>query len=387
VSLSFSQGGPQLGGSSPVDIVLQSDDLAALTATASEVRDMLDERFPEVTEPALDVGAPTPELVVDVNHHRAADLGVSPDAVVNEVRSAFAGTTATQYSRSGNEWDIVVELPEEQRSGIPDIESLFVRSSAGEVVPITNVASISLGETPTEINREEQIRTIHVTGGLRPGEVISEVQPRVVSAIEERVDVPENVSVRFSGELSQIQETTGQIGLVFALAVFLVFAIMASQFESFRMPFIIFFTIPLMVIGVILIHMILGKSVSMFSLIGLVVLAGIVVNNAIVLVDYTNLLRARGRGLFEAALAAGRTRMRPILMTTFTTIFGMAPLAFFPGEGAQLTQPVGVAVVGGLAASALMTLFVVPVLYTLLASKRGVRKMDVTAEIEEGERT
>jgi HAE1 family hydrophobic/amphiphilic exporter-1 len=125
----------------------------------------------------------------------------------------------------------------------------------------------------------------------------------------------------------------------------------------------------------------------MFSLIGLVVLAGIVVNNAIVLVDYTNLLRARGRGLFEAALAAGRTRMRPILMTTFTTIFGMAPLAFFPGEGAQLTQPVGVAVVGGLAASALMTLFVVPVLYTLLASKRGVRKMDVTAEIEEGERT
>jgi HAE1 family hydrophobic/amphiphilic exporter-1 len=152
---------------------------------------------------------------------------------------------------------------------------------------------------------------------------------------------------------------------------------MASQFESFRMPFIIFFTIPLMLIGAILIHFLLGKEVSMFSLIGLVVLAGIVVNNAIVLVDYTNLMRARGRELFDAALTAARIRFRPVLMTTFTTIFGMAPLAFFPGEGAQLTQPVAVTVVGGMASSAVTTLLVLPVLYTLISGRGEVRKRDV----------
>jgi HAE1 family hydrophobic/amphiphilic exporter-1 len=237
---------------------------------------------------------------------------------------------------------------------------------------------VSLDQTPTEINREGQTRTIHVTGGLQAGREASEVQPRVSAAIDERIDVPSGVSVEFSGELAEIRETSGQLGLVFLLAVFLVFAIMASQFESFRMPFIVFFTIPFMLIGAILIHFILGQQVSMFSLIGLIVLAGIVVNNAIVLVDYTNLLRARGRELAEAAHAAGRTRFRPVLMTTFTTILGMSPLAFFPGEGAQLTQPVAVTIVGGLAIAAIITLFVVPVLYTVLSGKGPVGKQEVT---------
>lgn len=382
VSLSFGGGGQGLGAGEPVDIVVQSDDLDALNRVASDVRELIERSFPMVTEPSLDIGDPSPQLVVSVDHHRAADLGVQPSAVVREVRNAFAGTTAAQYSRAGEEWDVVVRLSEEQRSDISDIESLFVVSSRGTPVPVANVAEVSFSETPTEIQREEQIRTIHVTGGLAPGNIASEIQPQVVTAIEENIDVPEHVSVEFSGELSSIQETTGQIGLVFLLALFLVFAIMASQFESFRMPFIIFFTIPLMLVGVVLIHLIMDQPVSMFSLIGLVVLAGIVVNNAIVLVDYTNLLRARGRELFDAAIASARTRLRPILMTTFTTILGMAPLAFFPGEGAELTQPVGITVVGGLASSAIMTLFVVPVLYTMFASKKGVRKSDAVAELE-----
>jgi HAE1 family hydrophobic/amphiphilic exporter-1 len=382
VSLGFTGSNQGLGGGEPVDIVVQSDDLDALSRVASDVRDLLERSFPEVTEPSLDIGEPSPELLVTVDHSRAADLGVQPSAVVNEVKNAFAGTTATRYSRGGEEWDVVVRLPASQRSGIPDIESLFVVSSGGNTIPIANVADVSLSETPTEIQREEQIRTIHVTGGIAPGEIVSEIQPEIVGAIDEQIRVPEQVSVEFSGEVSSIQETTGQIGLVFALAVFLVFAIMASQFESFRMPFIIFFTIPLMVIGVILIHVIMGQPVSMFSLIGLVVLAGIVVNNAIVLVDYTNLLRARGLGLFEATVSSARTRLRPILMTTFTTILGMSPLAFFPGDGADLTQPVGITVVGGLASSTVMTLFVVPVLYSMLASKKGVRKNDAAAELE-----
>jgi HAE1 family hydrophobic/amphiphilic exporter-1 len=373
VTLSFVQAGPQLGAAAPIDIVVQSDDLEAVNSVASKVLNMLRESFPVVTEPSLDVGDPAPQLTVDINRDRAADLGVSPAAAVREVRAAFSGTTPASYSREGTEWDIVVELAEDQQSEVRDLESLFVLSSGGRPVPLSNIATLSLDQTPTEINREQQTRTVHVTGGLAPGNVASEVQPRIVSAIEEEIDVPRDVSVEFSGELSEIRETSGQIGQVFLLAVFLVFAIMASQFESFRMPFIVFFTIPLMLIGAILIHYILGQQVSMFSLIGLVVLAGIVVNNAIVLVDYTNRLRSRGKSIHDAALAGGRTRFRPILMTTFTTIFGMTPLAFFPGEGAQLTQPVAVTVVGGMASSAVTTLLVVPVLYTLLTTKGAVR--------------
>jgi HAE1 family hydrophobic/amphiphilic exporter-1 len=382
VTLSFVQAGPQLGAADPVDIVVQSDDLEAVNTVARDVLAMLREDFPDVTEPALDVGDPSPELMVEVDQDRAADLGVSPAAAVSEVRAAFSGTTPTQYSRDGSEWDIVVQLAEGRRSDIRDIDSLFVTSRSGEAVPLSNFATVSLDQTPTEIRREEQVRTVHVTGGLAPGRVASEVQPRIVSAIEQNIDVPPTVTVDFSGELAEIRETSGQIGIVFLLAVFLVFAIMASQFESFRMPFIIFFTIPLMLIGAILIHWILGQQVSMFSLIGLIVLAGIVVNNAIVLVDYTNLLRARGRERFDAALVAGRIRFRPVLMTTFTTILGMSPLAFFPGEGAELTQPVAVTVVGGLAISALSTLFVVPVLYTLLSRRDTVGKTEVVAQGE-----
>jgi HAE1 family hydrophobic/amphiphilic exporter-1 len=380
VTLSFAEGGPQLGAADPIDIVVQSEDLDAVTATSEEVLTLLREEFPEVTEPGLDVGEPSPQFRLLVNRDRAADLGVSPAGVVRELRAAFAGTDAATYTLDGSDWDVVVRLPEDERSTPQDIASLSVMSREGAPVSLSNLVSRSLDQTPTEINREDQIRTIHVTGGLLPGAVASEVQPRIEAALAQQLQPPADVSVSFAGELTEIQETSRQIGLVFLLAVFLVFAIMASQFESFRMPFIIFFTIPLMLIGAILIHYILGQEVSMFSLMGLVVLAGIVVNNAIVLVDYTNLQRARGKGVFEAALTAGRVRFRPILMTTFTTIFGMSPLAFFPGEGAELTQPVAVSVVGGLATSAITTLLVVPALYTLIAGKGEVRKRDVTAE-------
>ncbi len=197
--------------------------------------------------------------------------------------------------------------------------------------------------------------------------------------IQDALSIPGDINVQFYGELSEIADAGRQLGLVLVVAILLVFGIMASQFESFRMPFIIFFTIPLMLIGAVAIYVIIGEPLSMFSLVGLVALAGIVVNNGIVLVDYTNQLRTRGYGLYEAAMEAGKTRFRPIFMTTLTTILGMVPLAFFPGDGGQLTQPVGMTIVGGLTSSALLTLFVVPVLYTFFAPRGGVRKQDILA--------
>jgi HAE1 family hydrophobic/amphiphilic exporter-1 len=179
----------------------------------------------------------------------------------------------------------------------------------------------------------------------------------------------EGVTVRFLGEAQEIQSYFWQYIFIIATAVFLVFGVMASQFESFVDPLIIFFTIPLLFIGVIWIYKLSGQAMSMFSAVGIVALVGVVVNNGIVLVDYTNTLRARGLKVRDACLEAGRCRLRPILMTSLTTILGMAPIAFFPGAGADTIQPIGKTFVGGLTVSTLMTLFVIPVMYSILNSR------------------
>ncbi len=365
----------QLSGGDPIDIMVQSDDLAALASVAVEIRDLLEQEFPEVTEPVTDLGAAAPEVLIRVDPRRAADLGITASQVTGEIRAAADGLTATRYTRSGREWDVRVALMESQRRDIADLESILV-SGGGSTVTVGDVSSITLSQSPAVIQREEEIRTVHITGGLVGGAIVSEVQPRIQQAIADNLDIPAAVSVTFSGEMSEFSRTAGQVGMVFLVAILLVFGIMASQFESFRMPFIIFFTIPLMLIGSVGIYVLMGQPISIFALLGLVVLAGIVVNNGIVLVDYTNLLRARGRDLRDAVIEAGRTRFKPILMTTLTTILGMVPLAFFPGEGGQLTQPVGITVVGGLTSSAVLTLVVVPVLYTIFSPKGDVRKRD-----------
>lgn len=360
-----------LAGGDPIDIGVQSEDLTAVTALASEIRDLLEVDFPEVTEPSTDVGAATPELLIRVDSVRAAEKGVSVAQVTKEIRSAVDGVTATRYTEGGREWDVRVRLEAAEQLELADLEMISVRNGQGNSVSVGEIASITLSQSPTVIHREGEIRTVHVTGGLVPGAIVSEVQPRVEQAIFEQIEVPDHVDVVFSGEMSEIAGIAGQVGVVFLVAILLVFGIMASQFESFRMPLIIFFTVPLMLIGAVGIYAVMGEAISVFALLGLVVLAGIVVNNGIVLVDYTNQLRSKGLDVWEASMESARRRFKPILMTSLTTILGMVPLAFFPGEGGQLTQPVGITVVGGLSSSALLTLFVVPVLYTMLAKKGG----------------
>jgi HAE1 family hydrophobic/amphiphilic exporter-1 len=181
------------------------------------------------------------------------------------------------------------------------------------------------------------------------------------------------VTVRYLGEAQEIQSYLWRFILIIATAVFLVFGVMASQFESFVDPLIIFFSIPLLFIGVIWIYRFSGMAMSMFSAVGIVALVGVVVNNGIVLVDYTNTLRSRGLKVREACLLAGRNRLRPILMTSLTTILGMAPIAFFPGAGADTIQPIGMTFVGGLTVSSLMTLFVTPVMYMTLHGRKSGR--------------
>jgi multidrug efflux pump subunit AcrB len=205
------------------------------------------------------------------------------------------------------------------------------------------------------------------------------MQTRLEDTVKEYLIPNEDVTVRYLGEAQEINTYFWRYVFIIATAVFLVFGVMASQFESFVDPLIIFFSIPLLFIGVIWIYKLTGQTLSMFSVVGIIALVGVVVNNGIVLVDFTNTLRARGMKVREACLEAGRNRLRPILMTSLTTILGMTPIAFFPGAGADTIQPIGMTFVGGLTISSLMTLFVTPVMYSLLNSrhdKKVARKVE-----------
>lgn len=381
ISYSDSQGAA-LSGSDPIDVSVISDDLDAAGETAYAIQRLMLDRFPQITEPTLSVSDALPELEVVIDRERAYAFGLSVSDIAGEIRANVQGATATQYRSGGDEIDVFVALREEDRSDIPDLERIFLRSSAGGLVPIANFASLRRRTGPVTIERENEQRIIHVTGGLSPGNVPAAVQAELEAAITDSLVIPDDVQLSFTGEQAEIAETASVFMIVLLIAVLLVFAVMASQFESFRSPFIIVFTIPLMLIGAIGIYFLMGQPFSMFSFMGMIMLAGLVVNNGIVLVDYTNLLRVRGMDVLEACIEAGRRRLRPVLMTTFTTILGMTPLAFFPGEAAVATQPVALTIVGGLFSSTLMTLFVVPVLYSLIAGKSRVRKVDPSAQLK-----
>jgi HAE1 family hydrophobic/amphiphilic exporter-1 len=312
--------------------------------------------------------------VIEIDRDRASNFGLSIAAIATEIRTAMDGYDATTMSRGDRLLNVQVRLKEDDRRGLPNLDSVFVMSRNGTRVSLSNVAKIVEGRAPSSIRREKQERVIRITGGLEQGIAATEFQRRLIDTVNSNLVPREGVTVRFLGEASEIQSYTQRYILIIATAVFLVFGVMASQFESFVDPLIIFFTIPLLSIGVIWIYKFTGQAMSMFSVVGIVALVGVVVNNSIVLVDYTNTLRARGMKVREACMEAGRNRLRPILMTSLTTILGMAPIAFFPGAGADTIQPIGKTFVGGLTVSTFMTLFVTPIMYSILNSRHDKAK-------------
>jgi HAE1 family hydrophobic/amphiphilic exporter-1 len=258
-------------------------------------------------------------------------------------------------------------------------------SRNGTRISLSNVAKITEGRAPSSIRREKQERVIRVTGGLIPEIAATEYQRRLEDTINQYLVPREGVTVRYLGEAQEIQSYTKRYLFIFFIAIFLIFGIMASQFESFVDPIIIFFTIPTLFIGVIWIYKFSGEAMTMFSVVGIVALIGVVVNAGIVLVDYTNTLRARGLKLYDACVEAGKRRLRPILMTSFTTILSMTPIAFFPGAGAESIQPIGKTFVGGLMVSTFMTLFFIPVMYSGIHTIIGYIKLlieDITGKNE-----
>jgi HAE1 family hydrophobic/amphiphilic exporter-1 len=366
--------GRNMGSTSAVEIAISSRNYNAIQDTAQEILQIISRYLPEVENPVINIDEGAPQLTVEIDRERAAALGISLSSIASEIRTAMDGTTATTMSRGDRLVNVNVMLRESDRAGLPNLDAVFVLSRSGQRVSLSNVAKIAESRAPSSIRREKQERVLRITGDLPPGIAATDMQRRLEDTVREYLVPNEDVTVRYLGEAQQINTYFWRYVFIIAVAVFLVFGVMASQFESFVDPLIIFFSIPLLFIGVVWIYKLSGQAMSMFSVVGIVALVGVVVNNGIVLVDYTNTLRARGMKVREACLEAGRNRLRPILMTSLTTILGMAPIAFFPGAGADTIQPIGKTFVGGLTVSTLMTLFVTPVMYSLLNSRRDKKQ-------------
>jgi HAE1 family hydrophobic/amphiphilic exporter-1 len=375
-TMSFSSGqmSMRIGSVSPIDIVIKTQDLTKGKAIADKIAQILRDQVPEAKEPSIDLkdGLPQIELVFD--RERMYSLGLNVYTVGNELKAAVDGVTATKFRTSGNEYDVVLILPKSDRSELPALDKIFVMSPAGQKIPLASFAQYKKTTGPITIRRENQGRVIHVTAGTNLGVALNKVESKIRDLIAQQIPAEDDVVIEYAGDYQQLMDYVGKFALIMLVAVFLVFGVMASQFESFRDPFIIIFTIPLSVIGIVAIYALTGEVFNILTAVGLLVLVGVIVNNGIVLVDYTNLLRKRGLSLHDACVEAAGNRLRPILMTTLTTVLGLVPMAFFPGEGSELVAPIGKTVLGGLSFGTLMTLFLMPVIYAIFNKRADERK-------------
>lgn len=372
---SFSQVSMGLGNLNPVDVAVKSDNLELAVATAEKIRDLIDANLKGVTEVRTDFSKGLPELRITIDRERAYAYNLTMQTIASEISNSVNGITATQLKENGTDTDVVVMLDKDDRSSELDLKRIFIRNALGEKISLDNLATIERSTGPVSINRENEMRTVHVVGGLAPNYAASQAESDIKSLLEKELPLSDEVFIEYGGDFADMTAMFSQVGLILILAVVLVFGVMASLFESFKNPFIVLLSMPLMMVGVVGIYLITGETFSLISAIGIVILAGIVVNNGIVLIEYINLLRKRGLPIRRACIEAGGNRLKPILMTSLTTIFGMIPLAFFGGQGAEQIQPIGQTIIGGMAISTLMTIFFTPVLYMLF--NKDKQKKDV----------
>jgi HAE1 family hydrophobic/amphiphilic exporter-1 len=366
--------GMNIGGATPIDIMIKTEDLTKAKDVAEQVKALL-ATIPEITEPQVDLKDGLPQVEIKMDRDKMYALGLNIAQVGQEVRANLDGVTASRYRDGGSEYDIMVLLAEGDHNQLPDLDKVFVNNQLGQRIPLASFARYERGTGPITISRENQTRVVHVTAGTVSGTPLNEVAQKAQDLIAMEIPADEEVLIEFSGDYEDLQKYGMRFVVILLVSVFLVFGVMASQFESFVDPFIILFTIPLSMIGVILIYVSTGEMFNILTAVGLVMLAGIIVNNGIVLVDYTNLMRKRGMSITDACIEAGRNRLRPILMTTLTTVLGLTPMAFFPGEGSELVRPIGKAVVGGLSLGSLLTLLLIPAVYAIV-NRIGEKRME-----------
>jgi HAE1 family hydrophobic/amphiphilic exporter-1 len=390
VEFTFGGGGMNMMGGSAVDISLRTHDLVKGKALAERIATLLKENLSDVlTEPEVDLTDGLPQIELIIDREKMYALGLNTYMVGNEIKAAVDGITATRFKSGGKDYDVVLILAEADRSTRPALDQIFINSQMAGRVPLSSFVQYEEGTGPLSIRRENQGRIIHVTAGAKPGVQLNVLHSRVENLIRAEIPVEDDVAIEFGGGNAEMVKMFGNFVLIMVIAVFLSFGIMASLFESFRNPFIIIFTIPLSVVGIVAIYLITGTIFNVMTAVGLLVLIGVITNNGIVLVDYINLLRNRGRSLHEACVEAAGNRLRPILMNTLTTVVCLVPMGFFGGEGSEMVAPIGKTVLGGLTFGTAMTLFLMPTLYAIINGRSDARKAKAQARrdrIAEGEK-
>ena len=346
----------------PLEIEVRGYDLDRLSRGSEQLRAALAQspRFADVRS-TMQTGNPEIQIVFD--HERAAKLGLSVRDIADEVVSKVRGDVATRYTVRDRKIDVLVRSVDPHSASIEDVRNLIVNPASARPVTLSTVADVRVASGPSEIRRADQERVAVVSANLTHGDLgaaVSEVQG-ILSA----TPLPVGITAEISGQNTEMQESFKSMRFALVLAVFLVYLVMAAQFESLIHPFVIMFTVPLAAIGAILALYVTGTTLNVVAFIGMIVLAGIVVKNAIVLIDLVNQLRAQGMERTAAIIEGGRLRLRPIILTAMTAIIGVVPMALGIGEGAEVRQPMAITIIGGLAVSTLLTLVVIPVVYTI----------------------
>ena len=365
-----------LSFSSPLQVEIAGYDLEELALVSQAVVSRMadDDRFTDIRT-TVENGNPEIQIVFD--QERAAKLGLAVRDIADRVVASVRGEVATRYSWRDRKIDVLVRSVDTRQSSIDEIRGLIVNPESARPVTLEAVATVDIARGPAEIRRVAQERVAIITANVAYGDLGAAAA--TAGGILDRIPMPPGITAAVSGQSEEMQESFTSMQFAFALAIFLVYLVMASQFESLIHPFVILFTIPLALVGAVLALFVTGTTINIVAFIGVIMLAGIVVNNAIVLVDLINQLRAKGKDRFDAIMEAGTARLRPILMTSLTTALGLLPMALGFGEGSEVRTPMAITVIGGLLVSTLLTLLVIPVVYSLLDRKRWPATVGLTA--------
>ena len=351
------------GGQKPVTIQVLCKDVKKAEKIADEMLVKI-EKIKGLKDITTDTVNLKPELQVSIDRTRANQIGLNVYGIADAVRGSMFGRLTSIYREGGNEYDIYVRLRKQDRMTVQQLENMELKTMTGETVPLKTVATISEGMTPLSISRLNKQRVLTI-GARNEGATLGEIQEQIDTIIA-GMNIPPDVGIEYGGNLEQQADVNKDMSLLLLMGIFLVYLVMAAQFESFVDPLVIIFSIPFAATGVMTGLFIAGFPLSVPAMLGMIILVGIVVNNAIVLVDYTNILRRTEKmGVIRALKTAGKRRLRPVLMTALTTISGMTPLALSQGDGHESWQPMGISVVFGLLVSTLVTLVVIPVMYAM----------------------
>ena len=374
VILGGSSGG--MGGQATADFEVYGYDFTATDKAAADLKEAL-LKIKGVSEVNISRQDYQPEYQVDFDREKLALQGLNLSTAAMYLRNRVNGSTSSYYREDGDEYDIKVRYAPEFRTSIEDLENILIYNNAGNAVRVKDVGQVVERSAPPTIERKDRERIVTVSAvisGAPLGDVVA-----AGNAIIDKLDLASGITIQVSGSFEDQQDSFSDLGILGILIIILVFIVMAAQFESLTYPFIIMFSIPFAFSGVLMALYGTGTTLNVMSLLGAIMLIGIVVKNGIVLIDYITLCRERGMGVIHSVVVAGRSRLRPVLMTTLTTILGMVPMAIGGGEGSEMWRPLGVSVIGGLTVSTVLTLILVPVLYCSFAGtgiRRGRKKMN-----------